>query len=520
MEAETGVQVSQGLINGDPVAYQARIRPDAIACIDGATRQALTYLQLDQRIACCTGALTADFGVGVGARVAILARNSIDQAALFFACQRAGAIFVPLNWRLASAEIAGLLADADPALLIFDDEFRAQAQEALALADLGVAAIAASGPDGFSARIDRASPAPGVVMPPDQVCTLLYTSGTTGRPKGVMITQAGAFYAALNLAFVGEVDGSSVLLTDAPMFHTVGLFAVTRSTLTLGGTLVVSDRFIPAQTLARLSDKALGVTHYFGVPQIASVLLNAPEYPQADLSRLKAFFTGGAPLPEPLVQAFLKDGVTIVNGYGMSEAGTVLHMPLDAQATRAHCGCVGFAAPTISVRIVDAEGHDVAPGGDGELWIKGLAVTPGYWNQPDATKAAFVEGWFKTGDAARQEPGGFYRLIDRWKDMYISGGENVYPAEVEAVLLAHPQVLDAAVVGAPHPRWGECGVAFIVARPGAAVAEAELLAHAAERLARFKLPAQVHFIGDVPRNASGKIRKDQLRLLMADLISA
>jgi fatty-acyl-CoA synthase len=280
--------------------------------------------------------------------------------------------------------------------------------------------------------------------------------------------------------------------------------------------LILSDRFTPATTLARLSDATLGVTHYFCVPQMAAAMRQDPAYMTTSLSRLKAIFTGGAPLPRPLVEAYLADGVTLVNGYGMSEAGTVIHMPLDAQTSRRHAGCIGFPAPTMSTRIVDRDGRDVASGQDGELWIKGPAVTPGYWNQPEATARAFTDGWFHTGDVARQEDGGLYRLLDRSKDMYISGGENVYPAEVEAVLLAHSDVLEAAVIGAPHPRWEECGVAFLVARPGSALGPAEVLACCEERLARFKHPAYVNFVDQLPRTASGKVQKDVLRKLHAE----
>jgi fatty-acyl-CoA synthase len=516
IEGQTGLG-SNSLLDGDPVAYHARVRPRAIACVDAASGERFTYAHLNRRVAQAAGLLHARLGDPVGRPVAFLGRNSIDQVVLFMACQRAGAIFQPLNWRLTGAELAVLLSDAAPGLLVVDDEFGAQADVAVAASGVSPDRVSS---EAFGREIDGAAPAEPITLGQDAPCTLLYTSGTTGKPKGVIITRSGAFHAALNLAFVGEVSADSVLLTDAPMFHTVGLFAVTRSTLTLGATLVVSDRFIPAQTLARLSDPALGVTHYFGVPQIASAMLNAPEYAKADLSRLKAFFTGGAPLPPPLVDAFMRDGVTLVNGYGASETGTALHMPLDPEATRAHSGSVGFPAPAVSVRIVDQDGQDAPDGQDGELWIKGPAVTPGYWRNPAATQLAFVDGWFKTGDAARREPNGMYRLIDRWKDMYISGGENVYPAEVEAALLAHPHVQDAAVVGAPHARWGECGVAFVVLQPGAPPVEAALIAHCDGRLARYKWPSEIRFVAEVPRNASGKIRKDHLRRLLADLVGA
>ncbi|MHB8287496.1 MAG: AMP-binding protein [Caulobacteraceae bacterium] len=499
----------------DPIAYQARVRPDETAMVDAATGWGLSYSALDRLITAYVAALLdRSGGQLVGQRIAVLGRNSVAQVALALACQRGGAVFVPLNWRLTALELGVLLSDAAPVLLIYGPEFAATALEAAderhALQTLSLDDLAAEVDELRSS--DRPAPAE---MPADAPCTLLYTSGTTGRPKGVIITRSGAFYACLNMAVVGEIGPTTVMLCDAPLFHTVGLLAVARTTLMAGGRLVMSERFVPATTLARLSDPTLGVTHFFGVPQMAAALRQDPAYADADLSRLKAIFTGGAPLPPSLVEAFLADGLTLVNGYGMSEAGTIMHMPLDPQTTRRHPGAIGFPAPTLQTRIVGADGHDVAVGQDGELWIKGSAVTPGYWGQPEATARVFTDGWFHTGDVARQDGEGLHRLLDRRKDMYISGGENVYPAEVEAVLLSHPDVLDAAVIGAPHPRWDECGVAFVVSRTGAATSAAEILAHLDGRLARYKHPAHITFVKALTRTASGKVRKDELRRLHA-----
>jgi fatty-acyl-CoA synthase len=510
VEIEGPAGGAQSLIDGDPVSWHAKLRPGSTACVTADGGRSVTYAELDAAVARCARVLIELLGDARGRRVAVLGRNSLEQVMLLVACQRVGAIFLPINWRLTGPEIAHILADAEPALLMVDDEFAGCAAEALAIAP-GARLIPARGPDGLADRIARAAPGAAAAVEPDAPCVLLYTSGTTGRPKGVVITRRGAFYACLNFAFVGEANAGSTLLCDVPMFHTVGLFAVTRTALTIGGTVVISDRFVPDQTLARLSDPALGVTHYFGVPEIARALLQAMERAPYDLSRLKGFFTGGAPLTGELIEAFLDRGVVLVNGYGMSEAGTVLHMPLDPEPTRAWPGCVGFPAPAVEVRIVDASGREAPAGAEGELQLRGPAVTPGYWNQPDATARAFVDGWFRTGDVARREPNGMYRLIDRLKDMYITGGENVYPAEVEAVLLTHPKVADAAVVGAPDHRWGECGVAFVVRRDGQTYAAAELTAHCETRLARYKLPAHIRFVDEIPRTASGKVRKDVLR---------
>jgi fatty-acyl-CoA synthase len=502
--------LSAGLANRDPVAHNAAAGPDRRACVDIAAGLTLTYSQLDRRIACCAGLLLRLVAGEAQPRVAVLARNSAEQIVIAFACQRAGAIFVPLNWRLTAAELHALVEDCAPALLVFAGEF-AEPARGVAAAFPQMHVVPFEGEQGFSRQIDGAVPAEAVAAEPDDAWAILYTSGTTGRPKGVIVTRRNAFFAALDFVFLGEVGPSAVALLDVPLYHTIGLVAVCRSTLTMGGTVVVSDRFAPSRALAALSDRPLGVTHYFGVPQMAAALKSDPAYAGADLSRLHAIFVGGAPLSPALAEYFLNDGVRLINGYGMSEAGSVLHVPIDAEAVRANPGSIGLPAPLVDLRIVDQDGRDVAEGTVGELWLRGPAVTPGYWNKPAETEAAFIDGWYRTGDLVRRGENGFYHLVDRMKDMFISGGENVYPAEVEAALLTHPAVLDAAVVGVPEPRWGEAGVAFVVAKPGASAIEAELIAHCAARLARYKHPQRLVFVDSIPRTASGKALKQQLR---------
>ncbi|ANL76467.1 acyl-CoA synthetase protein (plasmid) [Rhizobium phaseoli] len=501
-----------GLVQDDPVLYRARVAPDRQALFEIATGRQLTYAELDRRIARCAGFLVALLGVRRdGARVAMLARNSVDSIVLAFACQRAGAIYVPLNWRLNAAELRPILADCAPLLLVHDEEF-SSAVAILAEADPEMTVIStADGPAALAARIEASLPAAPVPADADGACILLYTSGTTGQPKGVVISRRNAFFAAVNFSFVGEIGPGAVALCDLPFFHTIGLIAVARTTLMLGGTLVVSDRFTPARTLAALADRERAITHYFAVPQIALALRNDPAYSAAALSGLHALFVGGAPLTQTLIESYLDDGVALVNGYGMSEAGTVLHVPIDRRAVQDNPGSVGLPAPLLDIRIVGEDGRDVGEGEIGEFWLRGPAVTSGYWNKPRETAAAFTDGWYRTGDLGRREANGFYRIVDRLKDMYISGGENVYPAEVEAALASHPAVLDAAVIGVPDERWGECGVAYVVLRPGVAATGEEIAGHCAERLAAFKRPVRILFIETIPRTASGKVQKHVLR---------
>ncbi|MBB4190362.1 fatty-acyl-CoA synthase [Rhizobium aethiopicum] len=507
--------VDCGLVAEDPILYCARVAPDRQAVFEIATGRQLSYAELNMRIARCAGFLDNILGARRdGARIAMLARNSIDSIVLAFACQRVGAVYVPLNWRLGAAELRPILADCAPALLVYDEEF-SEVVASLADADPDMAVIStADGPAGLAARIEASVTADPVSEDADRACVLLYTSGTTGQPKGVVITGRNAFFAAVNFSFVGEIGPASVALCDLPFFHTIGLIAVARTTLMLGGTLVISDRFTPARTLAVLRERA--VTHYFAVPQIALALRNDPAYSAAALSGLHALFVGGAPLTQALIESYLDDGVALVNGYGMSEAGTVLHVPIDQRAVQDNPGSVGLPAPLVDIRIVGEGGHDVGPGEIGEIWLRGLAVTPGYWNKPAETAAAFTDGWYRTGDLGRREANGFYRIVDRLKDMYISGGENVYPAEVEAVLASHPDILDVAVVGIPDNRWGECGVAYVVLRPGAVVTGEAIAGHCAVRLAAFKRPAHILFVEAVPRTASGKVQKHVLRQLHSD----
>jgi fatty-acyl-CoA synthase len=503
-------------LSGDPIAFQAAIRPDRLACVDFRAGRRIAYRDLDTLVARAAGWLTAQIGPAGGERIAYLGRNSLQQMALLFACRRAGAIFQPLNWRLSGPELRALLADSGPRLVIYESEFAPAAREALSGAANARAVEDKSG--ALLAEIERAAPAAPAEMAEDAPFILLYTSGTTGRPKGVIVTRKNAYYSALNFIAVGKVGAGALMLCDAPMFHTVGLMAVTYTSIHAGAAVAMSDRFDAATTLARLSDRDLAVTHYFAVPQSAQMLRDHAAYAQADLTRLTGLFSGGAPMPPGLLERFLDDGVTVSNGFGMSEAGTVMHMPLDRALIRAHPRSCGQPAPHARVRIVTREGKDAGPGEPGELWLSGPGVSPGYWNQPEATAAAFSQGWLRTGDAAVLEDG-FYRLLDRWKDMYITGGENVYPAEVEAVLAAMPGVAEIAIVGAPDPQWGEAGCAFIVRAAGADISAAAVRAFCEGKLARYKHPRTLRFVDALPRTASGKVQKAALRAMIVPALS-
>jgi fatty-acyl-CoA synthase len=326
-----------------------------------------------------------------------------------------------------------------------------------------------------------------------------------------MISEENAYWGPANFINGSLVSYESVFLCDMPMFHTAGLFAAVRVPIVAGGTVWISAGFDPAKTIARIADPELGITHYFSVPQMATTLWQHPDFAPEKFHRLKMYVTGGAPNPKAQVERFARTGIRFSDGFGMSETCSNFAMPvLDVERLIEKAGSCGLPLLAVQARIVDDEGVDVARGETGELWIKGPSVTRGYWNQPELTAKAFHDGWFKTGDAAMQDADGFYYLVDRKKDMYISGGENVYPAEVEAVLAELSEVAEAAVIGVPDKRWGEVGRAYVIPRAGESLNEAQVIAHCSARLAKFKVPKSVVVTDAIPRTASGKVQKHLL----------
>jgi fatty-acyl-CoA synthase len=499
----------------DPIAAHARARPDALAAIDLTTGEQLSYRAFDERANAVARRL-AGLIAPAGERIAAVSRNCIELALLSAACERAGAVFTPLNWRLSAVELADIIADCAPGLVLTQAEFAGLVDEAMELAGARAPRLDLGALAGADAVGTEADAAPGDMQAP---CIILYTSGTTGRAKGVVITRENALYSSLNFAAVAQVKPESVLLCDSPMFHTVGLVAVTRTALHQGACVALSDRFVPATTLERINDPGLGVTHYFVVPQMVEALIREPAFARADLSRLTALFSGGGPLPTELVKTCLASGVLLINGYGMSEVGSAIHMPLDRAFIETNVHTVGFPAPHIEIRLADAHGEPVKRGEVGEVWMRGPTISPGYWNQ--AAGVARSGEWFRSGDLALQQADGAYVIVDRLKDMYITGGENVYPAEVEAVLRQVDGVVDVAVVGVPDPRWGETGCAFVQLRAGLDGADAEAMIRKAinGKLARYKLPAHLRFLDTIPRTGSGKARKNVLRDAFCSSIS-
>jgi fatty-acyl-CoA synthase len=494
----------------DWLAYHAHNAPDRTALIDRHSQRTLSYRLLNERSN--RGAnLLRSLGVRPGDRVALLAYNSSDIIELLFACQKLGAIFVPLNWRLAAPELRAIADNCRPTVLIHGDEFSDVAAD---LAQgLGIPSISMrDGEDSdYERGLEAASPAFDFhAQTHDDTWLIMYTSGTTGVPKGACLTHGNVLFSTINHNLRFNLNSTSRCLTALPLFHVGGLLLFVTPLMHMGGSAVIVRQFDPAACLAMLSDKALGITDIFGVPTIFLFMSQLPTFADADLSHLARIAVGGAPAPLELLKAYTNKGVRVAQAFGMTETATT-GTALAAYDSAEKLGSSGTPALHTSIRIVDRDARDVPQGEVGEIWIKGPAISPGYWNRADANAAAYTDGWFHTGDAARVDEDGYFYIVDRWKDMFISGGENVYPAEIENVLFQLPDIAEAAVIGIADERWGEVGCAFVVAKEGSALDAAAIQRFCRESLAGFKIPKHIVFIEEMPHNAAGKIVKADLR---------
>ncbi len=469
--------------------------------VDDHSGRRLTYAELDER-AGRLAAWLARRGVQAGDRVAFLAPNTPEVFEALFACAKVGAILVPLNWRLAPPELEAVVEDAAPAALLFDEEL------AGTLAGLEVAARLPLGEPYERVVAATSGSPPAAAATHDDPWCLLYTSGTTGSPKGVIVTHGMVFWNAVSISAEVGLTRQSTNLDALPTFHASGLNLYATPCLWLGATVVLMRKADPSRILEHLGSGE--VTHFFGVPTLYRRLVEDPSWEAVDLSRVRSWVVGGSAMPVPLLERYAERGAVVRQGMGLTETGPTLLL-IDEENALAKAGSVGKPVLHTEVRTVDREGRDVPRGEVGELWVRGPNVTPGYWGRPEATAEAFAGGWFRTGDAVRQDADGYFFVVDRWKDMYVSGGENVYPAEVEQVLVQHPQVIDAAVVGVPDEEWGEIGVAVIVPKDPGAFDAQDLLRFCSGRLASYKIPKRVLTADELPRNEVGKVLKAKLR---------
>ena len=494
----------------DLVRTGARKRPHA-PCVsfDGRT---LDYVELDARSNRVAQALRAA-GVGPGERVAIIARNSPVFYELVFGCAKSGAILVPINWRLSPREVADILGDARPRLLLVG------AEQQVLLSDTAGCEVLVLEEHYEAWRDTAAGVDPALEKNPDAPVALLYTSGTTGRPKGVIITHRNLFFSTRMAREVWAFTNASVNLVAMPLFHVGGL-GYGLMALSQGGHTVLLRQPIADPILEAIQD--FGVTHAFFVPTVIQSLVDAKTVEGMRLGSLERLIYGASPISETLLKRAIEIfGCGFNHAYGMTEtAGTVVTlMPQDHDPGGPKSGRLrscGRAVPWVELGLFDpATGEPVPTGEIGEIWVRSAMNTPGYWNQPGETAALLrADGWLRTGDAASQDEEGFVYIQDRYKDMIVSGGENVFPAEVENVLSGHPRVAEVAVIGLPHPRWGETVTAVVVAAPGPALEPCDLIVFARARLAHYKSPTRVEVLEELPKSASGKILKRELRRLL------
>jgi fatty-acyl-CoA synthase len=506
---------------GEWVARRAQRRPAATALIDADTGQVTSYAELDDAVRAMAAALH-DMGVRRGDRVAVLMENSPEFVYVLFGAANIGAVVVPINFRLAAPEIAYLLADSGATTLAVSDRFASLASRALDACagrhgvrrvltetlDGGLAGLPTATVGSLIARTtERRGPDP--VIGDHDICVIMYTSGTTGSPKGAMLTHSNMQWNAINLLTVGDgMSGTTVTIAVAPMFHIGALGLSVLPVLYAGGTVITVRAFDPDRTLDLIEKH--GVTSQFMVPAMWSALSQVPDFDSHDLSSARWALCGGAPSPLPLLEFYQQRGWRFLEGFGMTETSSSVLL-LDHEFVVSHAGSVGRPFMHTDVRIVDSEDHDVAVGEVGELVIRGPNLFTGYWGRPVETAEAMRGGWFHSGDLARADADGFVTLVDRKKDMIISGGENVYPIEVEQALFRHPDIADVAVIGVPDAQWGETVLAVVVAAAGADLDPDAVIAHARERIAHFKCPRRVEFVDELPRNATGKILKRTLR---------
>ena len=479
-------------------------RPALIA--DG---RRLSFAELNAAANRAARALQAQ-GVRRGDRVAVLLRNGVDYVALYYAAAKLGAILCGINWRLAAPEIGFILADSEPKLLVYDMDFAATV-DALPRHEIPIFAAGAEtkGRPSFDTLLAAAAEdEPAVGAGADDALVLVYTSGTTGRPKGAVLTHRQMFWVSTTMAATHDYKQGDVNLVPTPLFHVGGLSFATLF-VHMGATLALPRVWEPRAILRLIADEK--VNHFFAVSAMLRSLLEHPDLPKANLASLRWILCGGAPVPPALIAAFAERDVPVLQTYGATEtAGPATAVDRDHALAKA--GSAGLPYFHTDLRIVGKNGAAVPAGEIGEIQVRAPHLFAGYWRNPEATAAAFDGDWLKTGDLGRRDADGYLYIVDRAKDVVISGGENIYPAEIEAVLAAHPGIAEVAVVGLPDAEWGEVPCAVVVAKPGAAITLESLRAFCADKLARFKLPRRLQLsAAPLPRNATGKLLKAEIR---------
>ncbi|MGE4133815.1 MAG: long-chain fatty acid--CoA ligase [Bdellovibrionales bacterium] len=484
----------------------AHLSPQAVALEEGESREQLTYAELFSLSLRGAELLHSKYCIRKGDRVAVFSQNRIEYVALFFAVQRLGAILVPINFRLTPRETGQILADCAPQVLIFEKEFK----EGIMALNTGLSPETVEfesfwselkSSTGMSADFFES----GFADP----CMIIFTAGTTGFPKGAIITPQMMFWNSVNTTMRLNITDQDVTVIFLPMFHTSGWHVLTTPFLHRGAKVIVLKKFDPDLILKLCQEEKVSVL--FGVPTTMDRLAHAGQFKQTDLSNIRYAIVGGEPMPLELIKIWQEEKrIPIRQGYGLTEFGPGVFSLSERDSVR-KIGSIGFPNFYVDARVVDAHGQDVDRDAIGELILKGPSCSPGYWNHPEATNETIKDGWFFTGDLVRQDGEGYFYVVGRKKDMYKSGGENVYPAEVEQVIHKLSGVREVAVVGVPDEKWGEVGRAFLSLEPGLYLTEYDVLQHCQANLAKFKIPQKIVFLEALPKSDSGKILKRQLQ---------
>jgi len=502
------------MICADIIGERSRLSPERTAIVDVATGQRFTYREMDHRAATCARTWLYALGLRRGDRIGVLFGNRLEFLDAFLAAAKSGVILVPLGTRLTAAELAVIVADCGLSAFVYGCEHADTVRELRSLVDLGriVALDDSVDPGDLSwsdvhESVGETDFVPAVCDPEDPYC-LLYTSGTTGRPKGVITPHRMVAWNAYNTVACWQLTEYDVSPVFTPLYHAGGLGAFLMPILLAGGTIVLHRDFEPSEVWRMIAEEHCTVV--LGVPTIWKMLADAPEFETADLSHVRWFISGGAPMPRHLVGVYRERGVVMRQGYGLTEVGVNCFAMSNKEAW-SKAGSIGRPMMFTEARVVDEGGQELPSDEVGELCFRGPHVSAGYWNNAEATaESRNADGWFHTGDMARRDGDGFFYIAGRAKDMFISGGVNVYPAEIENTLLQHPALADAAVVGVPHATWGEVGVAFVVTAEGEEVKAEELGDFVGGKLARYKIPKEFRIVDELPRTPYGKVVKGEL----------
>ncbi|PCI64507.1 MAG: acid--CoA ligase [Kordiimonadales bacterium] len=493
----------------DWIAHHAVLNPEKCATIDIASGRRHSYGFMHDRVGRLATYLKS-LGVAPGDRVGFLAANSTDILDIIFATWRIGGISLALNFRLTATELEYIVSDAGADVLLYDVEFQEtiEALRPLVAVEHYVALDGLGGASEFESAIRDNDAFTGTFdQTMDDQCMLMYSSGTTGRPKGVIVTYGMLFYSFVNGVGPARGTADGVWLSVMPLFHIGGLNVSCLPALWIGGTTAVMRVFDPGDMLDNFDNPDLGITHTIGVPAMYNAMRMHAKAKTTDFSRMVTVLAGGASVPQELVEWWAEQGLTLQDGYGMTESAA-------SNCINLHGGKLGTSGKALAhteMRVVGPNGKELPAGEAGELWMRGPVITPGYWNNEEANKKAFQDGWFKSGDIARCDAEGYITIEDRSSDMYISGGENVYPAEVEGVLSGMDAIAEVAVIGVDDERWGETGCVVAVLRDGAKLNISEIRAHCVSSLAKFKHPNHIVVLDTLPRNATGKVKKFELR---------